>query len=46
MIENGDNAELVFLDFSKAYDKIDHRIMIKKLEAIGITGKNLVWIKN
>ena len=46
MIEEGENAELIFLDFSKAYDKIYHRIWLLKLEEIGIKDKNLKWIEN
>ena len=46
MIENGDNAEIVFLDFSKAYDKINHRICLEKLKEIGICHKNLKLINN
>ena len=46
MIEEGDNAELIFLDFSKAYDKIYHRICLLKLGEIGIKAKNLKWIEN
>ena len=46
MIEKGENAELIFLDFSKAYDKIDHRICLLKLGEIGIKAKNLKWIEN
>ena len=40
MLENGDNVEICYLDFAKAYDKLDHRIMISKLFKMGIKGKN------
>ena len=46
MLENGDNVEICYLDFAKAYDKLDHRIMITKLSKMGIKGKNLGWITN
>ena len=45
-LENGDNVEVIYLDFCKAYDKVDHLILLKKLEAMGVTGSNLMWIKN
>ena len=31
MLENSDNVEICYLDFAKAYDKLDHTIMIKKM---------------
>ena len=36
MLENGDNVEICYLDFIKAYDKLDYWIMITKLK--GKTG--------
>ena len=45
MLENGDNMEIVYLDFAKAYDKVDHLILIHKLQDIGISGHTLEWIK-
>ena len=34
----------MFLDFSKAFDKVDHGVLLHKLQNIGITGKIGAWI--
>lgn len=33
-LEGGDDVEVVFSDFSKAFDKIDHVLLVKKLEQL------------
>ena len=43
MISDGDIADMVYLDFLKAFDKVDHGILLHKLKALGITGKLGVW---
>ena len=36
----------IFIDLSKAFDTVDHNILISKLKQYGITGANLSWFKN
>ena len=41
--EKGDLACSVFLDFAKAFDTVDHKILISKLENCGLRGTVLHW---
>ncbi len=45
-LDNGDEVLAVFLDLSKAFDKVWHQGLIYKLEKIGIDGNLLVWLKS
>ena len=36
----------VYLDFAKAFDKVDHRILLTKLSALGVRGALLMWIES
>ena len=42
---SGEGTDTVYLDFAKAFDKVDRRILLKKLKRVGITGKLLGWFK-
>ena len=42
-LENGDYVIGVFLDFSKAFDIVDHKIVLYKLCYYGIRGSALDW---
>ena len=37
--------DVILLDFAKAFDKVPHKRLLLKLEAYGIEGKVLNWIK-
>ena len=45
-IPNDSTTETVHLDFAKAFDKINHKILINKLQRLGIGGKLLGVIRN
>ena len=44
LLENGQNVDVVYLDFAKAFDKVDFLITMRKLQSLGITGKLGKWI--
>jgi Reverse transcriptase (RNA-dependent DNA polymerase)/Endonuclease-reverse transcriptase len=43
-LDRGGAADVVFLDFAKAFDKVPHKRLIEKLKAVGVQGKVLAWI--
>ena len=45
-IDNKLNVDLITIDFSRAFDSISQSKLIQKLEAYGISGKILLWIKS
>ena len=44
--DDGSGCDIIYLDFSKAYDRVDHTILISKLQAMGIVGDTLKLIKH
>ena len=46
ILASGSNVDTIYLDFAKAFDKVDHGIVLKKLSLLGIRGKLLQWIKS
>ena len=41
---NHDETDVIYVDFAKAFDKVDHDILIQKLKNIGVEGKLLNWL--
>ena len=43
MINNKSTVDMIYLDFSKAFDKVDHGILLHKLRDLGITDRLGLW---
>ena len=46
MLEKGLGVDTIYLDFAKAFDKVDHQIVLEKLSILGIGGKIIKWIES
>ena len=46
ILEKHGNADILYLDFSKAFDKVCHQTLLRKLEGYNIKGKVLKWIES
>ena len=39
-------VDIIYLDFQKAFDKVPHRRLMKKVRYIGIDGEVATWVEN
>ncbi len=45
MTEQGEPVDVIYLDFSKAFDSVCPRLLIKKMEAMGIHPEINRWVE-
>jgi len=45
-LEDKEQTDLILLDFSKAFDKVSHRLLLQKMEHYGVHGATLNWVKD
>ena len=46
LLDEGKTVDVVYLDFSKAFDTVPHNILVEKLAAHGLDGHTLHWVKH
>uniref|UniRef100_A0A8C3D114 Reverse transcriptase domain-containing protein n=1 Tax=Cairina moschata TaxID=8855 RepID=A0A8C3D114_CAIMO len=46
LVDEGKSVDVVYFDFSKAFDAVSHNILLKKLSAHGLDSRTLRWVKN
>ena len=45
-LDQGDDVDVIYLDFCKAFDKVPHKRLLKKLWGYGIRGNVHAWVKD
>ncbi|GAB0203637.1 hypothetical protein GRJ2_002829300 [Grus japonensis] len=46
LVGEGKAVDVIYLDFSKAFDTVSHSILLEKLVAHGLDRCTLRWVKN
>ncbi|GAB0209940.1 hypothetical protein GRJ2_003459700 [Grus japonensis] len=46
LVDEGKAVDVIYLDFSKAFDTVSHSILLEKLAAHGLDRCTLCWVKN
>lgn len=45
-IDAGHQADVIYTDFSKAFDNVSHKLLMTKLRAYGVSGTLLEWLNS
>ena len=45
-LEGGRQTDIIILDFAKAFDRVNHSLLVHKLQCYGIKGSTITWIAN
>ena len=44
IVDEGDSVDVAYFDYAKAFDKVSHSLLKRKLKAYGIGGKLMAWL--
>jgi hypothetical protein len=45
-LNHGNGVDVIYLDFTKTFDRVPHQRLILKLRSVGITGPLLSWCES
>lgn len=45
-MDGGSQVDVIYTDFEKAFDRVDHNILLRKLQELGICGDLLRWTES
>ena len=45
-LDKNTQTDILYLDFAKAFDSVDHSILLRKLKAYGVSGRLLDWFSD
>ena len=46
VLDASGQADIIYLDFSKAFDSVNHKLILHKIQSSGINGNLLSWFKS
>ncbi len=44
MLEDDDDVDVCFMDFKKAFDTMNHQLLLMKLPALGLGEDCIAWV--
>ena len=45
-VDDGDACAVLFLDLKKAFDTVNHKILLEKLKHIGVYDSAITWVES
>jgi len=45
-VDEGKAVDVIYLDFSEAFDTVPHSILLEKVATRGLDGCTLFWVEN